>query len=146
MVLMLDGNSEQVAHAWRKIGLFGEENPICDCSRSKQILESSLRKARSVYYLFSWTGCDQTIRIRISASSTCVYCIGYLMRAVFLTGIVESGQESGCCHAAPPPLPHPGVRKVPVVGSDSYIFSRILFDVIIFDQLQIVIRQMDICA
>ena len=30
----LDGNSEYVAHTWRKICLFGEKNPICDCSLS----------------------------------------------------------------------------------------------------------------
>ena len=30
MVPILDGNSEHVAHALRKIGLFGENNPICD--------------------------------------------------------------------------------------------------------------------
>ena len=35
MVLKLDGNSELVVHASRKIGFFGEEkNPTCDCSRS----------------------------------------------------------------------------------------------------------------
>ena len=34
--LILDGNLEYVTHTWRKIGLFGENNPICDCSRSKQ--------------------------------------------------------------------------------------------------------------
>ena len=28
MVLILDGNSDHIAHAWRKIGLFGYENPI----------------------------------------------------------------------------------------------------------------------
>ena len=37
MVPILDGNSEQVAHAWRKIGLSGEGNPIGDCSRSNQM-------------------------------------------------------------------------------------------------------------
>ena len=37
MALLLDGNSEHVGHAWRKIGLFGEKNPICDCSRSNQM-------------------------------------------------------------------------------------------------------------
>ena len=37
MVLILDGNSEQVECAWRKIGLFEEKNPICDRSRSNQI-------------------------------------------------------------------------------------------------------------
>ena len=37
-VFILDGNSEQAAHAWRKIGIFGEEkNLICDWSRSYQI-------------------------------------------------------------------------------------------------------------
>ena len=37
--LMLDGNSEQVSHAQRKIGLFREEekNPICDCSLYHQM-------------------------------------------------------------------------------------------------------------
>ena len=34
MVLILDGNSGHVAHAWMKIGLF---EPICDCSRSNQM-------------------------------------------------------------------------------------------------------------
>ena len=33
MVLILDGNSEPVAHAWMKIDHFGEKNPICDWSR-----------------------------------------------------------------------------------------------------------------
>ena len=38
MVPILDGNPDHVAHAWRKIGLFGEKkNPICDCSRSHQM-------------------------------------------------------------------------------------------------------------
>ena len=36
MVLLLDGNSEFVAHAWRKIGLFSEKSTICECSLSKQ--------------------------------------------------------------------------------------------------------------
>ena len=31
MVLILDGNSEHVAHSRRKICLFGEKDPICDC-------------------------------------------------------------------------------------------------------------------
>ena len=35
MVLILDGNLAHVAHACRKIGLFGEKKkPICDCSRT----------------------------------------------------------------------------------------------------------------
>ena len=34
----LYGNSEHVAQARRKIGLFEEKNPICDCSRSNQII------------------------------------------------------------------------------------------------------------
>ena len=29
MVLIGDGNSEHVEHAWRKMGLFGEQNTIC---------------------------------------------------------------------------------------------------------------------
>ena len=33
----LDDNSEHVAHAWRKIDLLGENNPVCDCSLSNQI-------------------------------------------------------------------------------------------------------------
>ena len=37
IVLILDGNSEHVAHAWRKIGIFGKKNMICDGSRSKQM-------------------------------------------------------------------------------------------------------------
>ena len=37
MVLILDGNSEHVAHASRKIGLFEEKNTICDFSRSNQM-------------------------------------------------------------------------------------------------------------
>ena len=37
MVLISVGNSEHVAHAWRKIDLFGEKNPNCDVSRSNQI-------------------------------------------------------------------------------------------------------------
>ena len=35
MVLILEGSSEQVAHAC--MGLFGEKYPICDCFRSNQI-------------------------------------------------------------------------------------------------------------
>ena len=31
------GNSKHVALAWKKIGLFGEKNPICDCSLSNQM-------------------------------------------------------------------------------------------------------------
>ena len=35
-VLNLDGNSEHVAHAWMKIGLFGEKkDPIGDRSKTK---------------------------------------------------------------------------------------------------------------
>ena len=37
MVLMLDGNSEHAAHAWRKRGLSGEKNPICDYSEYDQL-------------------------------------------------------------------------------------------------------------
>ena len=38
MVLILDGNSADLAHAQRKIGLFrGEKNPICNCSRSNRM-------------------------------------------------------------------------------------------------------------
>ena len=38
IVLILDGNSdEHVAHVCRKIGLFGEKNRICSCSRSNQM-------------------------------------------------------------------------------------------------------------
>ena len=33
MVLLLDGNSEHVAHACRKVGLFGEKNPTSESSR-----------------------------------------------------------------------------------------------------------------
>ena len=39
MVLILDGNSKYVAHAWRNIGLFGEKNPIHDCSRSNEMTQ-----------------------------------------------------------------------------------------------------------
>ena len=35
MVRILDGNSEQVAHVWRKIGLF--LNHMSACSRSKKM-------------------------------------------------------------------------------------------------------------
>ena len=39
MALILDGNSEHVAHARRKMSLTGEENnPICDYSRYNQML------------------------------------------------------------------------------------------------------------
>ena len=38
--MVLDGNSERVAHAWWKIGIFGEENPICDNSHSNQMPET----------------------------------------------------------------------------------------------------------
>ena len=34
MVLILYGNSEHVAHAWRNIDIFVKKNLICDCSRS----------------------------------------------------------------------------------------------------------------
>ena len=37
MVLLFDGNSGHVAHAWRKIGLFGENNPNFDYSRTNQM-------------------------------------------------------------------------------------------------------------
>ena len=37
MGLISDGNSEQVGHAWRKIGFFGEKSPNFDCSRSNQM-------------------------------------------------------------------------------------------------------------
>ena len=38
IVLILEGNSEHVAHAWRKICLIGFlKNPICDCSQSNQM-------------------------------------------------------------------------------------------------------------
>ena len=36
MVLILDGNSEHVVHALRKIGLLGKKT-ICNCSRLTQI-------------------------------------------------------------------------------------------------------------
>ena len=35
--IFIDGFSEHVAHAWMKIGLFGEQNHICVCSQSKQM-------------------------------------------------------------------------------------------------------------
>ena len=39
MALILDGNSEHVAHEGRKMSLTGEENnPICDYSRYNQML------------------------------------------------------------------------------------------------------------
>ena len=37
VVLLLDGNSEYVAYARRKLGFNGEKNPICECSRPKQM-------------------------------------------------------------------------------------------------------------
>ena len=37
MVPIKDGNTEQAAHAWRKIGLFGEKNQICDCNQKYQM-------------------------------------------------------------------------------------------------------------
>ena len=37
VVLILDGNSEHVAHVCEKIGLFGEKNLICACSKSNQM-------------------------------------------------------------------------------------------------------------
>ena len=37
MVIVLDGNSEHGAQEWRKVGLFGELNLICDCSRWNQM-------------------------------------------------------------------------------------------------------------
>ena len=36
MVRILDGNSENVAHAWWKIGRFGEKYPICAGSLNNQ--------------------------------------------------------------------------------------------------------------
>ena len=39
MVLILDGNAENDAHASRKIGLFGEKYLICDCSSSINCLK-----------------------------------------------------------------------------------------------------------
>ena len=38
-VFISNGNSDHVALAWRKIGLFGEKDPMCDCSRSKQMFK-----------------------------------------------------------------------------------------------------------
>ena len=32
-----DGSSDQVAHAWRKMGLFRKKYSICDCSQSNQM-------------------------------------------------------------------------------------------------------------
>ena len=40
MALITEGNSQHVAHAYRdrrKIGLFEEKYPICDCSRSHKM-------------------------------------------------------------------------------------------------------------
>ena len=36
MILILDGNSEHVAHARRTLGYIGEQNPIFDCSTLDQ--------------------------------------------------------------------------------------------------------------
>ena len=33
MGLISDGNLEHVAHAYRKISLSGDKDPVCDCSR-----------------------------------------------------------------------------------------------------------------
>ena len=41
MVFILDGKSEDAAHAWRKIGLFGEKKSVFDCSRTKQMRTAS---------------------------------------------------------------------------------------------------------
>ena len=35
--LIVDGNSEHVAHSWRKMSIFGEKNPFCDNFRSYQM-------------------------------------------------------------------------------------------------------------
>ena len=37
MVPIFDGNSEHVAHVWRKLDLFEEKHPNFDCSRSDQM-------------------------------------------------------------------------------------------------------------
>ena len=37
MALILDGKSERVTRAGRKIGPSGEQNQICDCSRSNKM-------------------------------------------------------------------------------------------------------------
>ena len=37
MVLILDGNSEHVAHAWRIMVFSEKKKTICDYSRSKQM-------------------------------------------------------------------------------------------------------------
>ena len=37
MVLILDGNSEQAAHAWRKIDIFVGKKSTSDCSRTDQM-------------------------------------------------------------------------------------------------------------
>ena len=37
MVLILDGNTENFAHAQKKLGLFREKKSICDYSRSNQM-------------------------------------------------------------------------------------------------------------
>ena len=35
--LIIDGNSRNGEYACRKIGLFGDKNPICDCSLSNEM-------------------------------------------------------------------------------------------------------------
>ena len=49
--LLLDGNSEHVAHAWRKIDLFGEKNPVFDCSCSDALNRSNDKDCSLSAYL-----------------------------------------------------------------------------------------------
>ena len=40
---ILDGNSGHVAHGWKKMGIFGEKNSLCDCSRFIKCFKQRLR-------------------------------------------------------------------------------------------------------
>ena len=85
MVLIIDGNSEQVAHAWKEIDLFGEKkNPIFVCSRSKQPLSGSNNSIAPYLRTYFWV----TIKCKYHAveiTSISIYSFG--MQCVFLVCI-----------------------------------------------------------
>ena len=49
MVLILDGNSDFVARAWRKIDIFGEKSDLHDYSQSNRALNRSNNRDFSLY-------------------------------------------------------------------------------------------------
>ena len=55
MILILDVNSEHVAHAWRKLGLSGEKKTIFDCASISELPSNTaiyiLQVNMSLFYL-----------------------------------------------------------------------------------------------